>query len=141
MEAVADRVWRAFWKNDGHPLELLTGLVSQSLSSGPIPTSLVAHEGEEFLGTVALIECDEETRPQYTPWVAALWVEPEHRRRGIGAALVHNASELAFTAGAKRVHLLTRESRLSFYESLGWQVLEANAPEAGLFILKKDCPA
>jgi predicted N-acetyltransferase YhbS len=120
---------------------LLTGLVGQSLGGGPIPTSLVAHEGEEFLGTVALIECDEETRPQYTPWVAALWVEPEYRRRGIGAALVHKASELAFRAGENRVYLLTRERRLSFYEGLGWQVLEANASEAGLFILKKDRPA
>ncbi len=30
----------------------------------------------------------------------------EHRRRGVGAALVDKASELAFTIGAPRVYLL-----------------------------------
>jgi predicted N-acetyltransferase YhbS len=119
-------------------LELLTGLVGESLGAGPIPTALVAHDGGRFLGTVSLIACDEETRPQYTPWIAALWVEPEHRRRGIGASLVDKASDLAFDAGAQRVHLLTRERRRPFYEGMGWLVLEANAPEPGLFILKKD---
>ncbi len=112
-------------------------MVGESLGDGPIPTSLVAHDGEQFLGTVSLIACDEETRPQYTPWIAALWVEPERRCRGIGAALVNKASELAFRTGAQRVYLLTRERRLSFYEGLGWQVLEANAPEPDLFILIK----
>ncbi|MGO4385901.1 GNAT family N-acetyltransferase [Microvirga sp. 2YAF29] len=119
-------------------MELLTGLVGENFGAGPIPTALVAHDGEHFLGTAALIECDEETRPQYTPWIAALWVEPEHRQRGIGAALVDRASQLAFTIGAERVYLLTRERRLSFYEGLGWKVLEANAPELGLFILNRD---
>jgi GNAT superfamily N-acetyltransferase len=117
---------------------LLTGLVGESFGADLIPTALVAHDGERFLGTVSLIACDEETRPQYTPWVAALWVEPEHRRRGIGMALVSKASDLAFKVGAQRVYLLTRERRLSFYEGMGWLVLEAGAPEAGLFILKKD---
>jgi GNAT superfamily N-acetyltransferase len=113
-------------------------LVGESFGTGPIPTALVAHDGERFLGTVSLVACDEETRPQYTPWIAALWVEPEHRRRGIGAALVDKATDLAFTIGAQRAFLLTRERRRSFYEGMGWQVLEADAPEAGLFILRKD---
>ncbi len=99
-DAVADRVWRAFWKDKGHPLSLLAGLVRESLGAGPVPTALVAHEGDAFIGTASLIACDEGTRPHYTPWVAALWVEPEHRRRGIGAALVDRAAELAFQAGA-----------------------------------------
>ncbi len=113
-------------------------MVGGSFGAGPIPTVLVAHDGEQFLGTVSLIACDEEARPQYTPWIAALWVEPEHRRRGIGAALVDKAANLAFAIGTQRVHLLTRERRRSFYEGMGWLVLEADAPEAGLFILKKD---
>jgi GNAT superfamily N-acetyltransferase len=113
-------------------------LVGESFGAGPIPTALVAHDGERFLGTVSLIACDEETRPQYTPWIAALWVEPDYRRCGIGAALVDKAAKLAFDIGAQRVYLLTRERRLSFYEGMGWLGLEAGAPEAGLFILKKD---
>ncbi|MCG7394566.1 GNAT family N-acetyltransferase [Microvirga sp. ACRRW] len=135
---VADRVWRAFWKDDGHPLELLTGLVQQNLEAGPIPTSFVAHDGERFLGTVSVIVNDEELRPQYTPWIAALWVDPEDRQQGIGAALVDRAAKFAFTTGAQRVYLLTRERRRAYYEGLGWAVLEADAPELGLHILTRD---
>lgn len=140
-DAVADRVWRAFWKDHGHPLSLLTGLVQANFGDGPIPTALVAHEGDRFLGTVSIIACDEESRRQYTPWIAALWVEPEHRQRGIGAALVEEAAELAFGTGAARIYLLARAHRRRFYERIGWSVLEANAPEDEMFILVRDAPA
>ena len=109
-----------------------------SLNAGPIPTAFVAHEGRRFLGTASLIACDEQSRPQYTPWVAAVWVEPEHRRRGIGAALVGAAEEAAFGTGAGRVYLLARAHRRPFYEKLGWSVFEADAPEDGMFILTRD---
>jgi GNAT superfamily N-acetyltransferase len=135
-DAVADRVWRAFWKNKGHPLSLLTGLVRESFGAGPIPTALVAHEDGILVSTVSVIACDEETRPQYAPWVAALWVEPDYRRRGIGAVLVDRAAAWAFEAGAERVYLLSRPHRRSFYERLGWLVLETT--DDGMFILSRD---
>jgi predicted N-acetyltransferase YhbS len=117
-------------------LSLLTGLVQENFGPGPIPTALVAHEGGRFLGTVSIIACDEDTRPQYTPWVAALWVEPEHRRRRIGAVLVERAVECAFGTGARRVYLLARPHRHSYYEGRGWFVIEQ--AEDGMFILARD---
>ncbi len=89
----------------------------------------MAHEGDRFIGTV--IVCDEETRPHYTPWV-----EPEYRQQGIGAALVDKAAEFAFGSGAGRVYLLSRPHRRSFYEGLGWSVLETLDDE--MFILIRD---
>ncbi|WP_324617389.1 GNAT family N-acetyltransferase [Microvirga alba] len=130
-------MWCAFWKDHGHPLSLLAGLVRQSLGAEPIPTALVAHEGDRFLGTASIIACDEESRPQYTPWVAAVWVEEDQRQRGIGAALVDRAAETAFRTGAARAYLLARAHRRVFYENLGWSILEANAPEDGMFILTR----
>ena len=120
-------------------MSLLTGLVQENLGAGPIPTALVAHDGDRFIGTVSIIACDEDTRPQYTPWMAALWVEPEDRGRGIGAALVDRAAEFAFSAGARRVYLLTGPHRRSFYEGLGWSVREAL--KDGMVILTRDAQA
>lgn len=119
-------------------MSLLTGLVRESFGPEPIPTALIAHEGDRFLGTVSVIACDEETRPHYTPWVAALWVEPDHRQKGIGAALVDKAVEHAISCGAGRVHLLSGPHRRSFYEQRGWSVLEAITPEDEMFILVRD---
>ncbi|WP_414471423.1 GNAT family N-acetyltransferase [Microvirga sp. M2] len=87
------------------------------------------------MGTVSVIACDEERRPHYTPWVAALWVEPGDRRRGVGAALVERAAKFAFGTGAARVYLLSRERRRAYYESLGWSVLESGVLEPGLHVL------
>lgn len=134
---VADRIWRAFWKKDGHPLSLLTGLVQQSLGGGPVPTALVAHNGDRFLGTVSVIACDENSRPQYTPWIAALWVEPDARERGIGAALVERAVEMGFATGAERLYLLAGAQRRAFYEVRGWTILEQDVPRPGMFILTR----
>ncbi|WP_425523301.1 GNAT family N-acetyltransferase [Microvirga terrestris] len=120
-------------------MSLLTGLVQENLGPGPIPTALVAHEGDRFVGTVSIIASDEDTRPQYTPWVAALWVEPEDRRRGIGAALVERAAEFVFRSGAGRVYLLSGPHRRSFYERLGWSMLEVI--DDGMSILTRDAPA
>jgi predicted N-acetyltransferase YhbS len=135
-DAVAERIWRAFWQKDGHPLELLKRLVQHNLEEGPIPTALVAHEGERFLGTVSIIANDEESRPQYTPWIAALWVEPEHREQGIGALLVERGVEFAFRTGARRVYLLSGPQRRPFYENRGWSVVEVL--EDGMFVLAQD---
>jgi len=96
----------------------------------------VAHEGDRFIGTVSIIARDEETRPQYTPWVAALWVEPEYRRQGIGAALADRAAAFAFGAGAPRIYLLAGPHRRAFYEGLSWSVVEAT--DDGMFILIRD---
>ncbi|WP_246179384.1 GNAT family N-acetyltransferase [Microvirga thermotolerans] len=100
-----------------------------------MPTTLVAHEGDLFLGTVSLIACDEESRPDYSPWIAALWVEPEHRRRGIGESLVDRAFRLARDAGAGRVYLLAGEARRAFYEKRGWSICEADVPRSGMHVL------
>ncbi|MBZ6078787.1 GNAT family N-acetyltransferase [Microvirga puerhi] len=138
VDIVADRVWRAFWKEQGHPLSLLRDLVQKSLGDDPIPTTFVAYAGDHFLGTVSLIACDEETRPQYTPWIAALWVEPDHRARGIGEALVETAFRSAWGESFPRAYLLSREKRQAFYEKRGWVVRERNIPKPGMNILIRD---
>ena len=88
------------------------------------------------MGTASLIACDEETRPHYTPWIAAVWVEPDHRGQGIGAALIEKAADFAFRGGAGRVYLLAGPHRRSFYEGLGWSVLETLADR--MFVLTRD---
>ncbi|WP_325052895.1 GNAT family N-acetyltransferase (plasmid) [Sinorhizobium meliloti] len=46
-----------------------------------------------------LIENDLDDRPQYTPWIAALWVEPDMRRRGIAAKLMEAVRKQASAQG------------------------------------------
>ncbi len=136
FDVVADRIWQAWWKADGHPLGYITSRLQENLSATPIPLALVAHDGRAFLGTASVIASDLPERPQLTPWVAAVWVEPQARSHGIGAALVNRATEDCFALGFGRVYLCARPQRSSFYEGLGWTPIERDVGphHPGVFI-------
>ena len=72
FDIVAERIWQAWWKADGHPFDYISGRLRENLSDTPIPFALVAHDGETFLGTASVIASDLAERPQFTPWVAAV---------------------------------------------------------------------
>jgi GNAT superfamily N-acetyltransferase len=108
FDTVADRIWRAWWKPDNHPLDHITGRLLENLTDTPIPLALVTHDGDTFLGTASVIASDLAERPRLTPWVAAVWVEPQARQRGIGRALVNHATQDCFALGFSRVYLCAR---------------------------------
>jgi predicted N-acetyltransferase YhbS len=78
-------------------------------------------EGEPA-GSVSLVQHNMDTRPELSPWLAALWVRPERRGREVGTALVRRCEEEARRLGVRRLHLFTEEAS-GFYERLGWSVL------------------
>jgi N-acetylglutamate synthase-like GNAT family acetyltransferase len=126
FDTVADRIWQAWWQLSGYPLEHISTRLRENMEATPIPFALVAHDGEKFLGTSSVIASDLEERPQLTPWVAAVWVEENARRRGVGAALVNRAAEDCFALGVARAYLCARPRMTRFYEGLGWTVIERN---------------
>jgi GNAT superfamily N-acetyltransferase len=138
FDAVADRIWRAWWKADGHTLGYIAGRLHENLEDTPIPFALVAHDGDTFLGMASVISSDLEERPQWTPWVAAVWVEPDARGRGIGSALVDRATKDCFALGTGRLYLCARPQRSSFYEGLGWTPIEENVGRHGLSVFIRD---
>jgi N-acetylglutamate synthase-like GNAT family acetyltransferase len=138
FDTVATRIWRAWWKEDGHPLGYIAGRLRENIEMTPIPFALVAHDGETFLGTASVIASDLAQRPQFTPWVAAVWVEPQARRHGIGAALVDRATRDGFALGFGRLYLCARPARSGYYERLGWTVIERNIGPQQMNVLVRD---
>ena len=88
-----------------------------------IPLTVVAHEDAELRGSASLIAHDMETRMELTPWLAGVFVAPEHRRRGIGAALVRRIVLEAARLSVPVLYLYTVHSE-HFYASLGWSLQE-----------------
>jgi len=138
FDTVADRIWRFSWKEIGYPLDYITGRLNENLNAAPIPIALVAHNGAEFLGTASLIASDLEERPQLAPWVAAVWVEPDARSRGVGGALVERAARDSFALGNARAYLCARPVLTGFYERLGWIAVERDVGERGLTVFIRD---
>jgi predicted N-acetyltransferase YhbS len=88
-----------------------------------IPTVFVAFDGTEPLGSAKLVHSDMDTRQDLGPWLAGVFVTPQHRRRGIGAALVRRAMHEANALATERLYLYTHTAE-PFYSSLGWTFLE-----------------
>lgn len=126
---VADRVWRAWWRPDGHPLERITTGLAAMMKGERIPFAIVAHEGDEYFGSTLGIESDLAERPQYSPWVAAVWVEPQHRLKQVGRALVGHAATTCFGRGFRRAYLCSAATRRNFYTHQGWVPIEENVGE------------
>lgn len=132
---VADRVWRAWWAEKGIALDYIAGLVRENLNENGFPFAIVAHDGNVFLGTASVIVSDMEERPNYTPWVAAVWVDPQHRGKGVGGAMVGQAAAQAFKQGFETVYLCALPEKSGFYEKLGWRSLEQDVGEDKLSVL------
>lgn len=86
-----------------------------------IPRAWVAFMDGEPAGSVSLVEHNMDTRPELSPWLAALWVRPEYRGRGVGTGLVGRCEEETRRLGVRRLHLYTEEAS-GFYAPLGWSV-------------------
>jgi RimJ/RimL family protein N-acetyltransferase len=129
FDTVADRVWRAWWKPSGVPLERISDGLAGMMKGEPIPFAIVAHDGNTFLGSTLGIASDLADRPQYSPWVAAVWVEPQHRLKQVGRSLVGHAAQTLFARGFERIYLCSSVRRRNFYTQQGWKPIEDNIGE------------
>jgi GNAT superfamily N-acetyltransferase len=98
-----------------------------------IPTTFVALVDAEPVGSASLVLCDMDTRPDLCPWLAAVYVLPAFRRRGIATALVTHALAQARQFGVRQLYLWT-DSAASLYSRLGWRPL-AEEPYKGKPVL------
>ena len=85
--------------------------------------ALVAKVDGEPIGTCLLVESEIEPNHDVSPWLAGLFIVPEHRRKGAGAKLVRAIEDQARQRGFSRLYLYTTEV-VGFYARLGWLVLD-----------------
>jgi predicted N-acetyltransferase YhbS len=88
-----------------------------------LPITFVASSGAELLGSAMLIHHEMDTRPQYTPWLAGVFVAPAERQRGIGRALTQHVISEAAARGLLTVYLFTPTAE-AFFSHLGWSIVE-----------------
>lgn len=89
------------------------------LSEDPIPTTFVCIHNNQPVGSAAILEQDMDTHPEFSPWLASVYVKPEFRNQGIGSALVRHVMEFAKQIGCPNLYLFT-ENQVRFYSRLGW---------------------
>jgi predicted N-acetyltransferase YhbS len=90
---------------------------------GEIPLTFVAVSDGELLGSASLVEHEMDNRPELFPWLAGVFVTPERRRQGVGAALVRHIMDEATSVHVSKLYVYTVDST-AFYANLGWSLLE-----------------
>lgn len=115
------REWLVY--NPGESMGERVEKMTAQAGKGTVPTTFVAIEDGTVLGSASLVAHDMDTRMDLSPWLASVLVAPEHRRRGVGTALIHRVVDEARTLGFRTLYLFTPDKE-ALYTKLGWQFLE-----------------
>ena len=114
--ASAFSVLKASFEQELRSLELFASDQSHGVA-------LVAKADSEPVGTCLLTESEIEPNHDVSPWLAGLFVVPEYRGKGVGAALVRAIEDQARQRELSRVYLYTTHA-VGFYKRLGWKVMD-----------------
>ncbi|HEV2318184.1 MAG TPA: GNAT family N-acetyltransferase [Verrucomicrobiae bacterium] len=124
----------------GDTVEARTIRLRAESGRGEIPTVFIACSNGTPLGSAMLIAHDMDTRMDLSPWLAGVFVAPEHRRRGIGRALVRRVVECAGELGVGRLYLFTPSAE-QMYLRLGWSSFErTNYRGTDVLVMSREVP-
>lgn len=124
FHTAADRIWRAWWDGQGVSLGDIEQRLAGVVGSTEGEFGLAATCGDVFAGVCLAIQSDLDERPDLSPWIAALWVEPEFRRLSIARRLVMDAVAQCAAQTIDVVYLCARRQLREFYLAMGWRLLE-----------------
>jgi N-acetylglutamate synthase-like GNAT family acetyltransferase len=84
-----------------------------------IPTTYIYKQKNALAGSASIVKHDMQSRLEYSPWLAGVFVAPQFRNLGIGTQLVRHVMQMAGEADIKKLYLFTPDQE-QFYERLGW---------------------
>ncbi|MEP1895873.1 MAG: GNAT family N-acetyltransferase [Alloalcanivorax venustensis] len=115
----------AEWKhlNPWLTLEGRAEAIAEAAGREGIPSIFIAVSGNQLVGSVALVRNDMDTKPDLTPWLAAIYVKDGFRHQGVATELIARCETEAARSNADTWYLYT-ESASRLYEKLGWRHLE-----------------
>lgn len=89
-----------------------------------LPVSWVAFSGDIPVGMVSLKDHDLASHTHLRPWLSALYVLPQYRRRGIAESLIDTVASYAHERKNTRLYLFADHRNLlylsGYYSARGW---------------------
>ena len=115
-----ERLASWFHEKWGIPLSAYKESMQDCLSGDcAVPEWYVAVENDRIIGGAGVIENDFHDRPDLSPNVCALFVEPDRRGEGIAGAILEFICKDMKKRGINTLYLVTDHT--SFYERYGWE--------------------
>lgn len=124
LEAVGRWIYEEWWSKRCDSPEVVFNWLRSHTKLDTVPYSVIALAEGEPVGSCCVIENDCIHRPQYAPWVAAVYVRPNFRRRGIASMILHEAALIAARARIEALLIDCLAVTASVYEKNGWAIYE-----------------
>lgn len=119
LPIVAKWLWQEWARHKGRSIEqVITRLAARQATLGPEQTFVVL-DRDTPAATASLVHHDLDPRPDLTPWLASVYVDPAYRGRGHAVRLVHAVEAAAMAGGIRRLWLHS-EHAAGLYAKLGW---------------------
>lgn len=133
--------WQPIYQERGQTFEHAIKNYRERTNTDCLPLTLVALYGDELVGTVSLKYHDLDIRPRLDPWLGALLVLPNWRRRGIATTLMRRVVDIACQLKLPELFLWTSSAE-GLYLKLGWEVVErTDYCGKEIVLMRTDCRA
>ena len=119
VPAVASWLWHEWARRKGRTIEMVTARLTERRESWGEETFVRLLNGVP-VATASLVDADLDSRPDLSPWLAGVFVDPAFRGQGHAAALVRRVEDAARAAGIATLWLHT-EHASGLYAKLGWE--------------------
>ncbi len=131
--------WEAFFRHNGRTLADVIELdVQCACGEDLMPTVLVLLEEAVPVGMVALCLDDLEGRPEFNPWLAGLYIDPQYRGKGYAVRLIRELEAFARKSEIGSLYLYTASAN-GLYAQEVWESIETFDLNGQAFsIMQKD---
>jgi len=117
------------------PLSAVMNEYQRRADMKTFPYTFIALAGELPVGMVSVKESELARREEISPWLSALYVAPEYRRRGIGDRLIKTVIDDCAGKKYKRVFLFIDSRNMAslerFYRKRGWKYYDEDTDSDG----------
>lgn len=111
--------WEQWGRKNGAPIGAVEAFIAAHTAVSGVPQCFVLLDDGVPAAVATLEAHDLDARPDLSPWLANLVVDPAFRGRGHAIRLVRHTEAVCRAAGLKRLYLNT-ESAKDLYARLGW---------------------
>jgi GNAT superfamily N-acetyltransferase len=140
VQTVGRWIYEQWWSKRCDSAELVFSWLQTHSKRDTVPYSVIALVEGEPVGSCCVIENDCIHRPEYTPWVAAVYVRPDFRRRGIASMILEEAASIAARAGVNALFIDCLAVTASVYEKNGWAIYEREVGDKDSVVMLRKIP-